>query len=89
MSETKRNKKKPTMLISSLFLLLFCFFLQSNAWVTEIIRYVHEVESTRPLRHPIGYTSPISGDSAGGARMIASGADWISPFHDMVPPGRG
>lgn len=50
--------------------------LDSVDWQFDMIRYVHKVEAGRPLRHPVGMTgAPITTET-----LLASPADWISPF---------
>jgi Family of unknown function (DUF6298) len=50
----------------------------STAWQYRMIRFVRAYERRKPKRHPIGMTYQ-HGDHA-GVRLLASAADWISPF---------
>lgn len=52
----------------------------STAWQRHLIRYLHDAESRRPLRHPVGMTFQFEGGTLEDLR--ASGADWISPDCD-------
>ena len=50
---------------------------QSYDWQNHMVRFIHEVEATRALQHPVGITVPYPGGD--NARLMASPADWISP----------
>ena len=47
----------------------------SVQWQYHMIRFVKEVESSRPIQHPVGMTGAPIGTRA----LMASPADWISP----------
>ncbi|MCC7145312.1 MAG: hypothetical protein IT443_02580 [Phycisphaeraceae bacterium] len=50
---------------------------EAYAWHNHLIDFIHEVESHRPMRHPVGFTVPYPGGD--NEKLLASGAEWISP----------
>ncbi|HEV3167858.1 MAG TPA: DUF6298 domain-containing protein [Isosphaeraceae bacterium] len=49
----------------------------STPWQYHIIRFVHDYESSKPKRHPVGITFMYPGGT--NKILIDSPADWISP----------
>jgi hypothetical protein len=49
----------------------------STAWQCHMIRFIKEVERSRPQQHPVGMTFQYRGGS--NQALFASPADWISP----------
>jgi hypothetical protein len=61
----------------------------STEWQYHMIRFVKDYEAGLPKRHPVGMTFQHGGGS--NATLLASPADWISPFgpeYLEYPPGR-
>jgi len=64
----------------------------STQWQYEIIRFIHDYESSQPNQHPVGMTFQYKGGS--NADLFASPADWISPnpeggYREDPPPADG
>lgn len=49
----------------------------SYDWQNHLIDFIHEVESHRPMQHPVGFTVPFPGGD--NSLLLASKAEWISP----------
>jgi hypothetical protein len=52
-------------------------------WQYEMVRTLHELESSQPVRHPVGMTVPFPDGM--NEPLFASPADWVSPHLD---PGK-
>lgn len=49
----------------------------SYEWQYHMIRYIHQVEARRPMRHPVGMTIPFPGGD--NEKILNSEAEWVSP----------
>jgi Family of unknown function (DUF6298) len=72
----------------------------SMAWQNQCVKFIHEKESARPMRHPVGITVPFGSPRRPGLNeeLFRSEAEWISPnreapgkynYRDNPPPGDG
>ena len=53
----------------------------SNEWQHHLIRLIHDYESAKPKRHPVGMTALYLEDADENNRVLSSSpAEWISPF---------
>ena len=51
----------------------------SHDWELHFLRYVRDYERGKPKQHPVGLGSNGGGARDDTGRLLASGADWISP----------
>jgi hypothetical protein len=59
----------------------------STAWQYHMIDFIHNYETIKPKRHPVGMTIPYPGGT--NDILFASPADWISPNKDGGYDGNG
>ena len=59
------------------------------AWQRYMIQFIHQYETTKPKRHPVGMTALWP--NGNNADLFASSADWIAPNGDLadVPAADG
>jgi len=65
---------------------------ESSQWQYAMIRYIHEVEKDKPVRHPVGMTFQYKGGA--NKTLFDSPAEWVSPnpaggYRDNPPANDG